>query len=83
MKRNTALKILNPILLVLIVSQAVSGLFRAKLSPEAFELIHEDGGMILIGLIVVHLVLNFNWVKANYFPKQRSMPRSGKREISQ
>jgi len=78
MKRNTALKILNPILLALIVSQVLSGLFRIKLSHDTFELIHKNGGMVLIGLIVLHLVLNFNWVKANYFPKARSMPRSGK-----
>jgi len=69
MKKNTALKILNPILLVLFVSQAITGLFHAKVSPEAFEFFHEGGGIILIGLIVVHFILNFNWVMANYFPK--------------
>ena len=69
MKRNTALKILNPILLVLFVSQAVTALFHAKLSHEAFEFFHQGGGMILIALIVVHLILNFNWLKANYFTK--------------
>ena len=69
MKRNTALKILNPILLVLFVSQAITGLFHTNIPYKAFELLHEDGGKILIGLIVVHIILNFNWVKANYFPK--------------
>jgi len=69
MKRNTALKILNPILLVLFISQAMTGLFHAKVTHEAFEFFHAGGGKILIGLIVVHFILNFNWVKANYFPK--------------
>lgn len=69
MKRNTALKILNPILLVLVVSQAVTGILRAKLSYETFEFFHQGGGVILIALIAVHIILNFSWVKANYFPK--------------
>jgi uncharacterized membrane protein required for colicin V production len=69
MKRNTALKILNPILLVLFVSQAVTGLFHAKISPQAFEFFHEDGGKILIALIAVHIILNFSWFRANYVPK--------------
>ncbi len=69
MKRNTVLKILNPILLVLFISQAITGLFHGKISHETFEIFHEGGGKILIGLIVLHFILNFNWVKANYFPK--------------
>jgi hypothetical protein len=69
MKRNTALKILNPILVVFFVNQVVTVLFRGHLSHEAFETFHIGGGSIFIGLIVVHFILNFNWVKANYFPK--------------
>jgi len=69
MKKNTALKIVNPILLVLIISQAATGLLRMKLSPEAFEFIHEGGGIVLVGLVIAHLILNLNWVKANYLYK--------------
>jgi hypothetical protein len=69
MKRNTALKILNLILLVLVVNQAVTALLHDKLPHEAFEFFHQGGGTVLIALIVVHIILNFNWVKANYFPK--------------
>ncbi len=69
MRKNTVLKILNLILLVLFVNQAVTVLFLAKLSHEVFEVLHKGGGTILLGLIVVHFILNFNWVKASYFPK--------------
>jgi putative effector of murein hydrolase LrgA (UPF0299 family) len=69
MKRNTAFKILTPILLVLFVSQAVTGLFSAKVPREVFEFVHEGGGTVLIGLIILHIILNFSWVKANYFSK--------------
>ena len=69
MKKNTALKILNPILLILLFNQTATVLFSAKLSHETFEIFHKGGGVILIGLAVLHLILNFNWIKASYFHK--------------
>ena len=69
MKKNTALKILNPILLVLFVNQAVTVLFRENIPFEAFRFFHKGGGAILLSLITLHFILNFNWVKANYFHK--------------
>jgi len=72
MNRNMALKILNPVLLVLFVNQALTAMFSSKISLQAFELFHKDGGKILLGLIVAHFILNFNWVKANYFPKKKN-----------
>jgi len=67
MKRNTAFKILTPILLALLINQGVTGLLGGKIPREAFEFFHEGGGFVLIGLGILHLILNFNWVKANYF----------------
>jgi hypothetical protein len=69
MKRNTALKILNPVLLVFFVNQAVSVIFRESFSREAFGIFHKTAGGILLCLIALHFILNFNWVKANYFSK--------------
>jgi hypothetical protein len=69
MKRNTALKILNPILIVLFINQAVTVLFLDELPVKAFQVLHKGGGAILLGLMAVHIVLNFNWVKANYFSR--------------
>jgi hypothetical protein len=69
MKKNTALKIVNPILLVLIISQLVTGFSRMKLSHDTFEVLHKGGGIILAGLVIVHIILNFNWIKVNYFHK--------------
>ena len=67
MKRNTMLKILNPVLIVLFINQAVTVLFHDELPFRAFQIFHKGGGAVLLILIAVHLVLNFNWVKANYF----------------
>jgi hypothetical protein len=71
MKKNTAHKILNPILLALILNQIATGVFGRELSHEAFEFLHKGGGIVFACLAVVHLVLNFSWVKASYFSKQR------------
>jgi hypothetical protein len=70
MKRNTALKILNPVLLLFLVNQATTALFIDHLSPKAFGLFHKTGGAIFICLITLHIILNFNWIKANYFPSR-------------
>ena len=69
MKRNTALKILNPILLLFFVNQAISVLFREHFSREAFGIFHKTAGGILLCLIALHIILNFNWVKANFFTR--------------
>ncbi len=70
MKRNTALKILNPILVVLAVNQAVTVIFLDELPIKAFQIFHKGGGAVLLTLIAVHFILNFNWVRANYFRKR-------------
>jgi hypothetical protein len=69
MKRNNLLKILNPILLVFFINQAISVIFRDSFSPEMFGIFHKTAGGIFLCLIALHLILNFNWIKANYFPK--------------
>jgi hypothetical protein len=70
MRRNTALKILNPALFLFFINQATTVLFREHLSPQTFGLFHKTGGAILLCLIALHIILNFNWIKANYFPRQ-------------
>jgi hypothetical protein len=69
MKRNTALKILNPVLFVLFVNQAVTVLFLDELPVKVFQIFHKGGGAVLLTLIALHFILNFNWLKANYFAK--------------
>ena len=69
MKRNTMLKILNPILAVFFFNQAISAILRDSFSRPAFDIFHKTAGMILLCLIGLHIILNFNWVKANYFSR--------------
>lgn len=69
MKRNTMLKILNPVLALFFINQAISVIFREHFTHTAFGIFHKTAGMILLCLIAVHVVLNLNWVKTNYFSK--------------
>ena len=68
MNKQLALRILNPILGLLLISQAVSGLLSARglMPPEAFEIIHESGGIALVLGVGLHLTLNWSWVKASF-----------------
>jgi hypothetical protein len=69
MSKNKALKIVNIVLLVLLLNQACSGLFRVHYSFEAFEWLHERAAWLLLAVAAVHIVLNWNWIKVNYFKK--------------
>ncbi|HUT59808.1 MAG TPA: DUF4405 domain-containing protein [Phycisphaerae bacterium] len=72
MSKVKSLKVLNVILAVLIVSQAVSGFTRARLSPEAFEWIHERGGIALLVGAALHVALNWGWVRSSYFRRRKA-----------
>lgn len=70
MKRNTMLKILNPILGILLVNQIVTGLLNDSISHETFETLHKPGGIVLTIAIALHVFLNWNWIKANFFKRR-------------
>ena len=65
MKRNSVLKILNPILALLFLNQILAGLFHQSLPRNVFEILHQGGGIILATATLLHVILNWNWVKAN------------------
>lgn len=65
MKRNSVLKILNPILALLFLNQILAGLFHQSLPRNVFEILHQGGGIILAVATLLHVILNWNWVKAN------------------
>lgn len=69
MKKNTVLKILNPIMGLLVLNQALTGLLRDALPYDAFEMLHEGGGPALVAVIALHVFLNWNWIRATYFKK--------------
>lgn len=65
MSRALLLKIVNALLVLSFLVQ-VASVVVMEISPGAFigEL-HEVNGYILIGLVVLHVILNFAWIKTN------------------
>lgn len=65
--KPSMLKFVNPILAILFITQAVSGLAHSQLSHDAFEAVHGFGGKVFIALVIVHIWLNFGWIKNTLF----------------
>jgi len=71
MKTNTLLKIVNPVLAVVFLFQIISGLMHGVIPRELFETIHGSSAGILMFCVIIHLFLNWNWVKSNFFKQKR------------
>lgn len=63
------LKTVNLILGILFLNQAVTGMTHDKLDNEVFEILHQGGGLVLVILAVLHVILNWKWIRSNYFRK--------------
>ncbi|MCJ7526190.1 MAG: DUF4405 domain-containing protein [Candidatus Aminicenantes bacterium] len=73
MKKNTQLKVLNALLTLLMVSQALSGFLHDRLPEETFEHIHILGGVLIVIGVILHVLLNWGWVRLNYFKKRKEV----------
>ena len=68
MNKAQALKILNPILAILILFQALSGLLPYLVPYSA----HRAGGIALVVGVGLHLFLNWGWVRANFLKRSKT-----------
>ncbi len=66
MTKQTLLKIVNPLLALLMINQALTGMFNLYLSNRAFTILHEWGGFVLSAMVIVHVALNWGWIKAQF-----------------
>lgn len=69
MKRNTALKGINPILGVFLVNQILTGLLNKILPYGLFQVLHKGGGVLFALAAILHVILNWSWITANFFRK--------------
>ena len=69
MNKTKALKYINPVIAVLILSQLVSGLLHKVLHYEVFEVMHKSGGIFLFIGVLIHVALNWGWVKTTFLKK--------------
>jgi len=69
MNKKTALKIINAIIAILILNQAVTAILSDLIGRDAFEVLHEGGGSLLLLGVVIHVILNWGWVKSTFVKK--------------
>jgi hypothetical protein len=70
--KNTALRILNPFIGLLVVSQATTALLSDKLPGKVFLAVHEGGGILLVTGVALHVILNFGWIMNNLLRRPRA-----------
>jgi hypothetical protein len=75
MNRLKALRIVNLLLIIVFFSIASSGLLYwagwLNIPYSTFRVVHPFTGLTLVILVIIHLVLNYNWIKANYLKKRK------------
>lgn len=73
MDKTGALKIVNPILACSFLVQVITSIiifFDIKIpNRESVFEIHEYNGLLLIALAIIHITLNWGWIKANIFKR--------------
>lgn len=76
MNRQKYLRIVNVIIFLLVVGLAFSGITR-KFFPTlvpytTFTALHPLTGFLFLFFLTLHIILNFNWIKANYFKRKKT-----------
>ena len=72
MDKKSLLKIVNPILLVLVVNQLVTGFKPRLYGPGTFRLMHKQMALVLSIVLAAHLALNLAWIRNAY---RKSTPK--------
>ena len=74
MTRLKWLVLLNSVLFLSMFTQIITGvmLFFDMFGPilRAVSLVHSYNGFLLVGLVIIHLVFNWGWIKANLFKRR-------------
>jgi hypothetical protein len=69
MEKTRWLKRTNVVLFFVLVYQAVTGALVELIDPDIFGVIHPAGGVLLVLVGIVHISLNWGWVRAVFLKK--------------
>jgi hypothetical protein len=72
MIKQTLLKFLNPLLPILLICQLITGFFNEQIGYETFEALHPNVGIALAVVALIHVVLNWSWIKSTYFKRKKT-----------
>ncbi|MBN1578131.1 MAG: hypothetical protein JW913_16335 [Chitinispirillaceae bacterium] len=64
--KQKALKVINPVIGILFIAQAGSGMGHGLIPYEVFEKLHVPVGYLLALGVVVHVILNWSWFKTAF-----------------
>ncbi|MBN2414615.1 DUF4405 domain-containing protein [bacterium] len=76
MKKQTWLKIVNPVLFLAFLGAAIA-ITLYRYGPESLQgshdiyEVHETSGIVFICLAVIHIILNFSWIVVTYFKRRK------------
>ncbi|MBN2092918.1 DUF4405 domain-containing protein [candidate division KSB1 bacterium] len=71
MNKQKALKVVNVLLALMVIGILTSAVSHDFIDKAIFEKVHPLGGFTLIILIIIHLSLNWLWVKSTYFKTKK------------
>ncbi len=66
MNKPKWLKIVNLILFICILNQALTVVLHDLANKDVFEYLHPIGGIFTLLFAIIHMALNWAWIKANY-----------------
>jgi hypothetical protein len=69
MNKKSGLKFINIVIAIMILSQIATGLSGELIGKEAFEVLHKGGAFILFTGVIIHVILNWGWVKSAFSSK--------------
>jgi hypothetical protein len=75
MKKAGMLKVVNVIVTILFVNQVATGFLHGALPYRAFVVLHQRGAIVFAVAIIVHVVLNWNWVRVTFRRKSHATAR--------
>jgi hypothetical protein len=77
MDKMKLLKKLNPVLGISFLLQAISVVFMVlEMAPGWLYKVHAINGMIFILIVLVHITLNWSWIKVNFLKKKEDTIKS-------
>ncbi|MDD5491949.1 MAG: hypothetical protein PHV60_04630 [bacterium] len=77
MNKMKLLKIVNIVLGISFLLQAISVVFMVlKMAPGWLYKVHALNGIVFILLVIVHIVLNWAWIRVNFLKKKEDNIKS-------
>ena len=64
------LKIINPLLGLTFLWMLGTAVFRDFLPKGMFGNLHKPGGFVFFAFAVIHIILNWSWIKSTYLKKK-------------